>query len=313
MNRIESFNNITDCDLYLNDETMESHQDHQLEMSNISWASLVEEELGKSLEIEEISLSKSSDELLEPKPVQPPQNLNPHNPLNLTADEILIIDFKKLPDTEILRNQSIVTNYIRRCINTYIDYRESPSFDKQQIIGYLKWLSIVSEYLCEKTGLNINQNKKKYLITVEQKVIPRSSYQFCSYRHECEFNYNHEKHKGCFAQHFVHDLVYDDLNILISYLDSSGEGLDSINFNQLKKCVDTVSFVINHMTTELANLQYFNIGDINKLHIDRTPIDKKLNKHTGGHHNRKKNHNRGGNAIQNKITTTTKYSLKLDK
>jgi hypothetical protein len=305
MNRVESFNNIADCDLYLSDGTSDN-KDHQLEMSNISWASLVEEELGKSLEIEEISLSKSSDELLQPISQESPQILNPHNPLNLTIDDIIIIDFKKLPDTEILRNQSTVINYIRKCVNAYIDYKESSSFNKQQIINYLKWMSSVSEYLCVKTGLNINQNKKKYLITIEQKVIPRSSYQFCSYRHECEFNYNHEKHKGCFAQHFVHNLVYDDLNILMSYLISSGDQLDNINFNQLKKCIDTISFVINHMTTELSNLQYFNIGDINKLHIDRTPVDAKSNKQVG---NRKKNYN---SRINNK-TTSTKYTFKLNK
>ena len=58
--------------------------------------------------------------------------------------------------------------------------------------------------------------------------------------------------------------------MLVSYVRSAAD-LDQIDFRQVKKCIDTISFVVNHMSTELSNLNYFNPGKLILLYKDRTP------------------------------------------
>ena len=309
MNRNESFNNITDQDLYIQgDESDSPKNETPFEFSNISWASLVEEELGKSMEVEEKSLSRSCGAISFPdesssSSITADQKTKPGDEikLSMTPEEMFKVKFEDSSDVEILKLQTSMTGSLRKIINVHIDRtikKEDSQFNKDEFVEKLEWISSGSEYLSSKIGLSTGNQQKKPKVTVKDKVIPRSSYQFCSHRHECEFNYDHEKHKGCFAQHFVHNLVWEDINVLISYLNSA-DNFEQVNFNQIKKCIDTLSFVLNHMATELTNLQYFNPGKVDQLHKDRTPSGKRMRRR-----NRKKNFRKNG-----QFEKTVKYNV----
>ena len=227
MDRTESFNNISDRMLYIDREEAEFPREHPLECSNVSWASLVEEELGE-LGVKETSLSEfvpvpvtnpvcltslTTDSNLKLLTPQTKQQLyqqlyqQPQPSPKITLDQLDAVDLKDVSSLEVLKTQGLATGSLRRMVNQYLDLilnKQPSSFELELFLQRLDWLIASSDHLSQQIGLPVNR-KKKTPITVECKVIPRSSYQFCSYRHECEFNYDHEKHKGCFAQHFVHN------------------------------------------------------------------------------------------------------------
>ena len=105
-------------------------------------------------------------------------------------------------------------------------------------------------------------------------IISRSSYKFCNFNYDCEFNYNKKKNHGCYAQHFVYNIVQSDIKSVIEYL-RKNKCKDTINLKEVKKCIDTISFVINHMYEELKNVDYYNNGKSDELHRERTPIERK--------------------------------------
>lgn len=41
--------------------------------------------------------------------------------------------------------------------------------------------------------------------------------------------------------------------------------IDNIDFNEINKCINTISFVINHMCEELKNVENFNTSKYTKL------------------------------------------------
>ena len=52
---------------------------------------------------------------------------------------------------------------------------------------------------------------------IKKNKIIRNSYKFCSYKNSCNYNYNKNK-KGCYADHYVHNMVFADVDVLIKYL-----------------------------------------------------------------------------------------------
>ena len=93
--------------------------------------------------------------------------------------------------------------------------------------------------------------------------IPRSSYKFCEFNYECEFNYathiqtGSNNKRGCYAQHFVHNFINADINSVIIYLRMMAEKKTEINYGELLKCINTINFVINHMREEMQNMNCY--------------------------------------------------------
>lgn len=228
---------FTDNDFYVGDRITDS-----LENSiSLSWADVVEKELVGSINDKILTGSLTSDEPVEKK-------------LNDISD-ILKLEVTNLHDLDILEYQTILVNSLRRILKT-------DNIDKDQFSKQLNWVIEGSKLLTKKSGQTIFHHKN------DTHSISRSSYKFCNFNYECEFNYKKTPKKnnnGCFAQHFVHGLVYADIIALNEFINHNADAFTNQHkLNEIKKTVNTTSFVINHMYEELKNVIAMNIVTCNK-------------------------------------------------
>jgi len=95
-------------------------------------------------------------------------------------------------------------------------------------------------------NLNNNTNTKNILY--------RCSYNFCNYKENCNFYYNNALKKKCYQDHYVHNMVSNDIKILLDYINNNKDINGIILYNkEVLKTINTLSFVINHMESELRN------------------------------------------------------------
>ena len=95
----------------------------------------------------------------------------------------------------------------------------------------------------------IQHDKIQY---TENVPIIRCSYKFCSYQDNCTYNYNFKTKNLCYQDHYVHNMVSADLKILLEYITQKNENNKWISHNkEILKTINTLSFVIGHMETEL--------------------------------------------------------------
>ena len=236
-----------------------------LKDSSASWASIVEEELGDSLHDKPLTgslhKSKSFEEEDEEKKV-------------VTVDDILKSNHNDLNELLILEYQTIISTNLKKIIKTDIEEKNINNFDFSSIIKKLEWLKLGSMILNNKLGLELCKHKFN-----NNNVIPRSSYKFCNYTYDCEFNYDFKKHRGCYAQHFVHNLVYADIDILLKFIQfKENKNLEIKDLDEFLKSVNTISFVINHMYDEIKNSNPDHVNGDRILHVERTPKKKRNNK-----------------------------------
>ena len=218
--------------------------------STSSWACVFEDELGDTINDKPIgNITDDND-----------NNIN--RTRSLTIDEIINFKYNDLPDLEILYNEKRVAKYLK----DHISNNKHSSINSNDIIDKLQWLMDVSEYFTKKLKLaeykhqGLSRQKSKDFVeysstdsireanNMELNSIPRSSYKFCRYNYECEFNYN-SYNKGCYAQHFVHNMVYADLTVLLEYINNT----INHSISEIKKSINTIYFVMNHMYDELNN------------------------------------------------------------
>jgi len=182
-----------------------------------------------------------------------------------TFNDFNKIVFKDTNDVELLKYENYLFSYIRQYIKRCNENNDDINY--QTCLNYLKWIENVSSYFSEKLNLkiftyNINFNN------ISNISIPRSSYKFCNNSCDCEYNYKGIG-KKCHGRHYVHDLVFADVNILIKYLNKVIPfGYSYINQNEVSKSINTISYVVNHMYMELSSFQYYGMTDIENLHKD---------------------------------------------
>ncbi|AYV79752.1 MAG: hypothetical protein Faunusvirus46_3 [Faunusvirus sp.] len=187
-------------------------------------------------------------------------------------DDIMLINnneqFVKLSDLEIIKHQEIVASYLTKYViqNSTLNYI---FFTKM-----LQWISTAASYLGGKIKMAPYKHDAQSLQTKGIMWIPRCSYKFCSYRDKCSYNYDETK-EGCYADHYVHNMVAADIDILIKYLEINFKKLcdDKNSFahnKEIIKCVNTVSFVIKHMHDELNNIcQHISTDKQHLYHVNR--------------------------------------------
>lgn len=164
--------------------------------------------------------------------------------------EIIVLDILKenytiLNALQILNKQNTVTAYLIKL------YRSSKS-DKiiwDNFRQYLLWILETSKFIATKKNMNIQLFKTDKIY--------RSSYTFCNKKDECESIYkmsqNNSKNCKCTRDHYVHDKIVSDLTSIIYNFD-----LISINIsNDLRVCLETLNFVMNHMYQELNNFNIY--------------------------------------------------------
>jgi hypothetical protein len=175
------------------------------------------------------------------------------------------IIFKETNDIDLLRYENYLFGYIRQYVKRCNENNDNINY--QNYITYLKWIENVSIYFCKKLNLKIFTYDIKFDDTLRN-LIPRSSYKFCNNSCDCEYNYK-KSGRRCKGRHYVHELVFADINILIQYLTKSIVlGYSFINHNEVLKSINTISYVVNHMYNELSSFQYYGMTNIDELHKD---------------------------------------------
>jgi len=213
-------------------------------LKNLSWVDSVEKELSSSLDNRTFLCTSN-------------QNLQVIQYKNI--DDIITLPFHKLTDIEILEHQNLIISIMRNNV------KKQESLDITDLMRKTDWLINASKYLSNRIGLVLFQHKNSSSNTS----IPRSSYKFCGFNYECEFNYNIKKKVGCYAQHYVHNLVYADLLALKTFMTKNN------NLEEIQKSINTISYVINHMFEELQNCNKSNVFNNKNNHIERNPKNKK--------------------------------------
>ncbi len=219
-----------------------------------SWFELVEEELKDSLEDKILSGSVTGS-------LSDSQSLISDN-----AEDIICLDYEEYSDLELLQYESCVMTYLRNKLNKKSTSQVDQKFkelDINDMVDKLEWLLEVTAYLSKKIGSDIEKGRQKYNKNTSK--VFRSSYKFCDFNYKCEFNYCVKKSKGCYAQHFVHNVIYYDILSIIKYLkdcmekskDCADKSKDNVckisddDRNEIRKSINTISYVINHMYEEL--------------------------------------------------------------
>lgn len=212
-----------------------------------SWISLVENEVNKETDNRDFRFSSS-------KPM-------------IGSEDILKTDYKNMDTIKLMEYQQIIIDQFKKFVRVCVE-AEKIGGDYDDNIKYLYWLSEVNQYLSNKLGLQniVHRN-------ANNDNIPRSSYKFCEYSHECEFNYPSKQNKkkssrGCYRQHYVYNYLKTDIDSVIDYLNKNKNNIH--NFNQINICINTISFVINKMKEELENLHHKYKTEYEKYHSEKS-------------------------------------------
>lgn len=104
--------------------------------------------------------------------------------------------------------------------------------------------------------------------------ISRCSYKFCNYKDSCNYNYNKAKTLLCYQDHYVHNMVSADLKVLLDYIEQKYSEIKIVSHNkEILKTINTLSFVINHMESELkAKCMYLGENEIESFHFVKSKI-----------------------------------------
>lgn len=180
------------------------------------------------------------------------------------------LDFSSKNALELLHEEEVISNYLCKYVlqNNYLN--------NTFFVSTLKIIQKISSTL----RIKINQKKfshdlKKIKFTNS---IPRSSYKFCHFKDSCVYNYDSKKN-GCYADHYVHNMIEADIEALIEYINLNFTDSNVINHNkEIIKCINTLCFVIKHMESELKSICiYAEPEEFDKLHQVKL-IQKKKNK-----------------------------------
>jgi hypothetical protein len=164
---------------------------------------------------------------------------------DIDYDMIIKNDMTKNSDMEILNEISLVSKFIKLKI---IDYKND--YDKNiysiilEYIDHIIWIKDCIKILAERNNQDITKE-----IKYEDK-LQRNSYKFCEYGYDCKYAYNFKQ--KCFSQHYVYDLIYQDIMRLINHIRN-----DKIekNIQDIKISINTITYVITHMNEEILEIK----------------------------------------------------------
>ena len=163
--------------------------------------------------------------------------------LNEIQKIIKIKDITSYTSLEILKKQDLLSSYLSKSI-------QNTDMNITFLIKILEWLMYTSKSLNKKVKTKLFTHNENFI--KPDKVI-RSSYKFCNFKHNCSYNYDNKK-KGCYADHYVHHMVYADIESLLKCIKKYYANSEVIQNKEIVKCINTISFVIKHMYEELHNL-----------------------------------------------------------
>jgi len=162
---------------------------------------------------------------------------NNNNPLEIISLQIKIISY--------------LLNYYKMC---KLD-------DISIYIKYISWIYETSEYLCNSINQPVNKNKTNLLM--------RSSYKFCNKKCDCQSQYGflfNKKSRNCINDHYVHNKIVSDIDNLLNYINNSNNNL-TLDI-ELRKGLETLNYVINHMYQELSSFMLYLNNNKTKYNIN---------------------------------------------
>lgn len=244
-------------DIYVNEKTENILPSKTT--NNNSWADIVDVEISPNIENKLLISSSCDSSSNDPKGTS--KGLGGTKQITSTYNiaDIISTHPETIDVITLLEWQTYLSSHLKKYIKQCSELAEY-KLDYNLHISKFEWLAKVSKLLSDKAGLKITCHKTNNY-DIQHGIIPRSSYKFCEYNYDCQYNYREEKYNGCYAQHFVHNLVYADISSVIYYLKYIHESNKNYNYDELVKCITTVAYVIKHMYEELSNLQ-FHYGNI---------------------------------------------------
>ena len=109
-------------------------------------------------------------------------------------------------------------------------------------------------------------------------LIPRCSYKFCNFKESCNYNYNKNK-QICYQDHYVHNMIYADIEVLIEYIDEHFKDNMLVHNKEIQKSINTLSYVISHMEKELkSKCLYEDQKSWDSFHVSKKIITKIIKK-----------------------------------
>jgi len=192
----------------------------------------------------------------------------------------------KIEDSELLYLEKI--KEIKDTYSTGTLYQQFNNMKSLDIIQKeVELIKLISKYslqnnkleynfiiLCLKSLLELSEilrNRLKLPLIILSKqnkhTMVRCSYKFCNFKDSCVYNYNKKGH-CCYQDHYVHNMVSHDISALIMYIESNNTVNEMILHNkEILKSINTLSFVINHMETELrTKCMYTEVKDWESFH-----------------------------------------------
>ena len=167
--------------------------------------------------------------------------INKKNSLEIIQKELEII---KLLSKYTLQNKNLDYNFFTKSLDTLLN------------------LSEILRNRLDQKEFNLIKNKSFDIIN-------RCSYKFCSYQHNCNYNYNNNYKNLCYQDHYVHNMVSSDLKIIINYINNKYVNNNIIlKSEEILKTINTLNYVISHMENELKNKSlYLTSIEIEKCHF----------------------------------------------
>ena len=166
---------------------------------------------------------------------------------NIYSNIDLINVLKKKNSYIILQQEmdiiKILTKYT--LINKTLDY----IFFKSCLTLLLELSEVLRTNLGQKEIFIDNKNK----INILESNISRCSYKFCNYQDKCTYNYSSTIKNLCYQDHYVHNMVSADVKILLIFIDTINNNGIITHSKEILKTINTLSYVICHMETELKN------------------------------------------------------------
>lgn len=179
----------------------------------------------------------------------------------------------------ILKNQNLIITYLSKYVI------QNSSLELDFFVKLLDWLMLASDTLAKRLNMeSYSHDLSKIPFTSH---IPRCSYKFCSFKDTCNYNYDN-KMGGCYADHYVHNMVYADIEALTCYVKFNSKNGKITHTKEIIKCISTISYVLRNMYDELKNVCINNYNIFCKDHetfhknrkttVKRQPYKKNNNK-----------------------------------
>jgi len=175
--------------------------------------------------------------------------------IEMNTDEIIKLKYNNYNPLEILSLQIKIISYL-------LNYYKMCKLDDINIyIKYLSWIHETSEHLCNSITQPVNKNKTNLLM--------RSSYKFCNKKCDCQSQYGflfNKKSRNCINDHYVHNKIVSDIDNLLNYINNSNNNL--VLDVELRKGLETLNYVINHMYQELSSFMLYLNNNKTKYNIN---------------------------------------------